>query len=245
MLHVQNLTDSMQGSLWDMITGAGIMVKLVLILLLTFSILSWAIIIYKYRIMRKMERGSAEFLELFWQKKQMASIYEASLNYKSAPLARLFAAAYKDLMRTMAQKREAQDKASQGLSPEFQLGELATVQRVLKKTISNEISGMEKAVSFLATTGNTAPFIGLFGTVWGIMDSFRGIGLRGSASLAVVAPGISEALIATAIGLIAAIPAVLAYNHFVTRINRMTVEMENFAGDFLNIVERELAKERK
>jgi len=128
---------------------------------------------------------------------------------------------------------------------QFNVSEIEGMQRVLRKTIANEINRMEKAVAFLATTGNTTPFIGLFGTVWGIMNSFRGIGLKGSASLAVVAPGISEALIATAMGLLAAIPAVVAYNHFLTRINRMTTEMENFAGDFLNIVEKELMRERK
>ncbi|MBI5048928.1 MAG: protein TolQ [Deltaproteobacteria bacterium] len=219
-----------------MIEGAGIMVKFVLITLLAFSILSWAIIIYKYRIIRKMEKESAEFLEFFWHKKQFAPIYEASANYKHAPLAKLFAAGYNEIFQARVQKKE---------NIQFGVGEIDSIQRVLKKTISNEVSRMEKAVSFLATTGNTTPFIGLFGTVWGIMNSFRGIGIKGSASLAVVAPGISEALIATAMGLIAAIPAVVAYNHFVTRINRVTIEMENFAGDFLNIVERELAREKK
>ena len=131
------------------------------------------------------------------------------------------------------------------MPPGEQIFCMKLIQRVLKKAISRETGRLEKAVSFLATTGNTTPFIGLFGTVWGIMNSFRGIGVKGSASLAVVAPGISEALIATAMGLIAAIPAVVAYNHFVTRINRMAVEMENFAGDFLNIVERELTREKK
>ncbi|MBI3754272.1 MAG: protein TolQ [Deltaproteobacteria bacterium] len=219
-----------------MITGASVMVKFVLIILLAFSVLSWAIIIYKYRILRKMEKESVSFLEFFWHKKQFAPIFEASGDYQYTPLARLFAAGYKELLLARAQKRE---------NIPFGVGEIDSIQRVLKKAISTEISRMEKAVTFLATTGNTTPFIGLFGTVWGIMNSFRGIGLRGSASLAVVAPGISEALITTAMGLIAAIPAVVAYNHFVTRINRMAVEMENFAADFLNIVERELMKERK
>lgn len=222
-----------------MVAGAGIMVKLVLILLILFSILSWAIVIYKYRIIRKMEKESEKFLEFFWQKKQFAFIFDASSNYRFSPLARVFVAGYKELLQTTAQKRDIQPNV------QFNIGEIDSIQRVLKKAISGEIGKVEKAVSFLATTGNTTPFIGLFGTVWGIMNSFRGIGIKGSASLAVVAPGISEALIATAMGLMAAIPAVVAYNHFVTRINRMAVEMENFAGDFLNIVERELAREKK
>ncbi|MDP2682578.1 MAG: protein TolQ [Deltaproteobacteria bacterium] len=235
-MNVQNLSGNMQGGLWSMILGAGIMVKFVLIVLLAFSVLSWAIIIYKYRILKKMEKESGAFLEFFWYKKQFSTIFAAAANYRFTPLARLFAAGYNELLQARTQKKE---------NIQFSIGETDSIQRALKKAMSNEISRMEKAVSFLATTGNTAPFIGLFGTVWGIMNSFSGIGLKGSASLAVVAPGISEALIATAIGLVAAIPAVVAYNHFVTRINRMAIEMENFAGDFLNIVERELERERR
>lgn len=237
MLNVQNLSSGIQGNLWDMVLGAGIVVKLVLIILLAFSVLSWAIIIYKYSIIRKMERESIAFLDFFWSKKQFTPIFEACVDYKFTPLSRLFAAGYNELMQVRIPKKDA------ALS-QFNVREFDSIQRSLKKTMSNEIGRMEKAVAFLATTGNTTPFIGLFGTVWGIMNSFRGIGLKGSASLAVVAPGISEALIATAMGLIAAIPAVVAYNHFVTRINRMAVEMENFAGDFLNIVERELRREK-
>ncbi|MEK7842540.1 MAG: protein TolQ [Deltaproteobacteria bacterium] len=235
-MNVQNLSSTAQVGLWSMILGAGIIVKLVLITLFGFSVLSWAIIIYKYRILKKMEKESGAFLEFFWHKKQFATIFAAAANYRFTPLARLFAAGYNELLQVRTQKKE---------NIQFSIGETDGIQRALKKAMSNEISRMEKAVSFLATTGNTAPFIGLFGTVWGIMNSFSGIGIKGSASLAVVAPGISEALIATAMGLVAAIPAVIAYNHFVTRINRMAIEMENFAGDFLNIVERELARERR
>ncbi len=238
MVTVQQVSDTTQVSLLSMMLGAGVIVKAVLIILLLFSILSWAIIIYKYRILRKMEKESAAFVEFFWHVRQFAPIFQASQNYKFSPLARLFAAGYNEIMQ-----RRSHTKETAGASL-FSLGETESLQRVLKKTISIEINRIEKAVGFLATTGNTAPFIGLFGTVWGIMNSFSSIGLKGSASLAVVAPGISEALIATALGLVAAIPAVIAYNHFVTRINRLAAEMESFAGDFLNIVERELVRER-
>jgi biopolymer transport protein TolQ len=112
------------------------------------------------------------------------------------------------------------------------------VARALRRATTQETQRLERYLTFLATTGSTAPFIGLFGTVWGIMDSFRGIGLTGSASLAVVAPGISEALVATAIGLVAAIPAVMGYNHFVNKVNVLTGEMDNFSQEFLNIVQR-------
>lgn len=235
-MNVQNLSGNAQGNLFDMILGAGVMVQFVLIILLIFSVISWAIIIYKHKTIRKMEKESGVFLEFFWHKRQFTSIFEAAANYKFTPLARLFAAGYNELLQARTQKRE---------DSQFFIGETDSIQRALKKAMSVEISKMEKTVSFLATTGNTTPFIGLFGTVWGIMNSFSGIGAKGSASLAVVAPGISEALIATAMGLVAAIPAVVAYNHFVTRINRMAIEMENFAGDFLNIVERESAREKK
>ena len=246
-MNVQNLSGNTQVGLWSMILGAGIIVKLVLIILLVFSVLSWAIIIYKYRILKKMEKESDAFLKFFWQKKQFAAIFAAAANYRFTPLARLFAAGYNNLMYTTRTQKKENTQFSLGDTDSIQLSisETDGVQRALKKAMSNEIHKAEKAVSFLATTGNTAPFIGLFGTVWGIMDSFIGIGARGSASLAVVAPGISESLIATAMGLVAAIPAVIAYNYFVSRINRLAVEMENFAGDFFNIVERELARERK
>jgi len=114
------------------------------------------------------------------------------------------------------------------------------LKRALRRAANVELTGLNRALSFLATTGNTTPFIGLFGTVWGIMNAFRGIGLRGSASLAVVAPGISEALIATAAGLAAAIPAVVAYNYFNSKVRVLESEMHNFSADFLNLVEREL-----
>jgi len=117
---------------------------------------------------------------------------------------------------------------------------MENIKRTLRRSVSAELTGLNKAVPFLATTGNTTPFIGLFGTVWGIMNSFRSIGLKGSATLAAVAPGISEALIATAAGLAAAIPAVVAYNYFASKIQVMESEMHNFSADFLNLVEREL-----
>ena len=119
---------------------------------------------------------------------------------------------------------------------------LDVVERSLKRTTIDQSNRLEKALSFLATTGNTAPFIGLFGTVWGIMESFRGIGLKGAASLAVVAPGISEALIATAAGLAAAIPAVVAFNYFNSKVTVLKSEMDNFSSDFMSLVERQIVK---
>jgi biopolymer transport protein TolQ len=154
-------------------------------------------------------------------------------DYKHSPLTVLFREVYSEL----AQNRR------QGEGPEdgnlvADLGEQERVARVLRRSTTSETQRLEKYLSFLATTGSAAPFIGLFGTVWGIMDAFHGIGTSGSASLAVVAPGISEALVATAIGLVAAIPAVIGYNHFVNKINGLIGEMDNFCLEMMNIVQR-------
>jgi len=216
-----------QMRLWDMVVNAGPMVKFILLLLLGFSVLSWAIIIYKLLLLRKVEQESAAFSTLFWGSRQFSQIFAASKNYKKSPLAALFSAVYAEFANS-AKTTQRED--------------IGMFQRILRKTASTEGAKLEYAVPFLATTGNTAPFIGLFGTVWGIMTSFRGIGAKGAASLAVVAPGISEALIATAMGLLVAIPASVAYNHLLARIDRAHAEMDNFSADLLNIVEKQLTK---
>ena len=157
----------------------------------------------------------------------MARIYGESKRLRYSPIAEIFRAGYKEMER-------ARDKGSGGPNPV-----IAHVHRGLKRAFLSETLRLEKSLTFLATTGNTAPFIGLFGTVWGIMDAFRQIGFKGSTSLATVAPGISESLIATAAGLAAAIPAVVAYNYYLNRIGAITSEMEGFMNEFLNLVERD------
>jgi len=236
---VQNL--AVQSGLWGMIGGAGPIVKLVLLLLLLFSITSWAIILYKVRRLRRVEGETKQFYNIFWEKRQFKAIYEECGRFKTTPLARIFVAGFTELKRVRGGAGDPSEP-SHGIPPDEGLDNIV---RAMRRASMTEINGMEKAVTFLATTGNTAPFIGLFGTVWGIMNSFRGIGLKGAANLAVVAPGISEALIATAMGLVAAIPAVIAYNHLTTRITRITAEMEGFSADFLGVVERHLDHERK
>ncbi len=217
-----------QARLWDMVAGAGPMVKFILLLLLAFSVLSWAIIIYKLVLLRKAEKESAAFSALFWENRQFAQIFAASKNYKHSPLSALFSSVYPELADSLkAARRE----------------DIGRLQRILKKTASMEASRLDYAVPFLATTGNIAPFIGLFGTVWGIMSSFRSIGAKGSANLAVVAPGISEALVATAMGLLVAIPASMAYNHILSRTERIASETDNFLADLLNIIEKQIAKQ--
>ncbi len=232
-----------------MVINAGPVVKLVLFLLLFFSITSWAIIFIKWRYLRKAFRESDEFMEIFWESRDFSVAFKEAEDYQGSPIARIFCAGYIEL-RKLAQSN-LQPKAAAAPAEEGEEDSLggrmtagASVQRSLRRAISTEITRMTQMVPFLATTGNTTPFIGLFGTVWGIMNSFHGIGLTGSASLAAVAPGISEALIATAAGLAVAIPAVIAFNYFMQKIRVIESELQNFTADFLNIVERDIIPAR-
>jgi biopolymer transport protein TolQ len=211
--------------------GAGLVVKLVLLVLVYFSVVSWTIIFFKVRSIHRASRDSERFLDFFWSKKRFDLIQQGAGSFSASPLTVLFRDGYQELLRGQ-KKVEGSDHEL-----EADLGRAENVARALRRASTQETHRLEKYLTFLATTGSTAPFIGLFGTVWGIMDSFRSIGETGSASLAVVAPGISEALIATAIGLVAAIPAVVAYNHFVNKVNILTGEMDNFSQEFLIIVE--------
>lgn len=217
----------------ELILGAGPVVKLVLLVLVYFSVVSWAIIFYKSLTVQKAVRESQRFLDFFWAKTRLETIAQGAKNYPHSPLAALFREGYQELLK--GQRRT--EGSDEGFAADLPVTD--TVARALRRATTSEVHRLEKYLTFLATTGSTAPFIGLFGTVWGIMDSFHGIGQTGSASLAVVAPGISEALVATAIGLVAAIPAVVGYNHFVNKVNLLTGEMDNFSQEFLNIVERQ------
>lgn len=210
------------------------MVKFVLLALLFFSVFSWAIIAYKVVLLRKVERETAAFYDMFWDKRQFAHVHSAAKGYPNTPLSAMFNAAYNEL--------SAQMKSSDAGAAWLHREDLDRFGRILRKAADTETAKLEYAVGFLATTGNTAPFIGLFGTVWGIMTSFRDIGAKGAANLAVVAPGISEALIATAMGLLAAIPAVMGYNYLLTRIGRISTEMNNFSADLMNVLEKQAGK---
>jgi biopolymer transport protein TolQ len=219
----------------DLVLQAGPVVKLVLLILVYFSLVSWAIIFYKFRVIQQAMKDSDRFLDFFWAKKRFDIIGQGVRDFANSPLAILFREGYHELLQF--KKRSA----AGGLDDEemsADLGGTGNVARALRRATTQETHRLEKYLTFLATTGSTAPFIGLFGTVWGIMDAFQGIGQTGSASLAVVAPGISEALVATAIGLAAAIPAVMGYNHFLNKVNVLIGEMDNFSQEFLNIVER-------
>lgn len=221
-----------------MILSAGLIVQLVLLLLLFFSVTSWAIMIMKYRYLRRAFDESARFTDFFWKSTDLTEAYNRAKLLGGSPVARVFRVGYVELRRVQQPGAGANGQARQVANHFSRGGD--NVRRALRRAINSEVARMGQMVPFLATTGNTTPFIGLFGTVWGIMNSFHGIGLRGSASLAVVAPGISEALVATAAGLATAIPAVIAYNYFTQKIRLVETELQNFASDFQNIVERDI-----
>jgi len=236
--------NSINIDIFTMVMHAGTMVKFVLLLLLFFSITSWAIMIMKFRYIKKAFSESAEFIDFFWKSRNLSNAFTKAKQLRGSPVARIFRVGYaelKNLSRSGASKKEPNPSTgteSASLSSRFT--GMENVKRALRRAINSETTRMIKMVPFLATTGNTAPFIGLFGTVWGIMSSFHSIGLKGSASLATVAPGISEALVATAAGLAAAIPAVIAFNHFMQKIRILESELQNFSADFLNIIERDI-----
>lgn len=231
----------------NMVMGAGLMVKCVLLLLLFFSVTSWAIMIIKYRYIKRAYNESSKFTDFFWKSRNLSNAFAKAKQLHGSPVARIFQVGYVELKKL---SQSGVPKTSDSTHPSgSENASLVTgftgidnIKRALRRAINAETTRMTRMVPFLATTGNTTPFIGLFGTVWGIMNSFHGIGLKGSASLAVVAPGISEALIATAAGLAVAIPAVIAFNHFMHKIRIIESELHNFSADFLNIIERDIIK---
>ena len=235
-----------QIDLIHMIGNASLIVQLVLLLLLFFSVTSWAIILIKYRYIKKASQQSAEFIDFFWKSRDLSNAFSKSKQLHGSPVARIFRIGYVELKNTNQSGDKSQPQSSEenreNSSFATRFSGMGNVNRALRRAINTEMTRMTQMVPFLATTGNTTPFIGLFGTVWGIMNSFSGIGQRGSASLAVVAPGISEALVATAAGLAAAIPAVIAFNFFMNKIRIVETEMQSFSADFLNIIERDILR---
>jgi biopolymer transport protein TolQ len=224
----------------SMVLGAGVVVKLVLILLLLLSVACWAVIFMKSRLLRRATKESSRFLEIFWNSRSLATVFPEAKKMRESHLAEVFRVGYVELGRLS--KYSEPERSGNPIDLEVQMVWVDNMERALRSAVNGEVQRLERALPLLATTGNSAPFIGLFGTVWGIMASFQGIGLKGSATLAVVAPGISEALIATAAGLAAAIPAVVAYNHFTNRVRNLETEMINFANDLLNLIKRDLLR---
>jgi biopolymer transport protein TolQ len=209
----------MSNSAIQLILQAGWMVKGVMLVLLFFSVVSWAIIFYKQRYFSKANKESEQFLRTYRSSRDAKGIFQAARNLTLSPIANIFKAVYTDELH--------KDKSE--------------TKRLLRRYGALESAKLEKYLNFLATTGSTTPFIGLFGTVWGIMNSFMSIGSAGAASLAVVAPGIAESLIATAMGLIAAIPAVIAFNYYLSTARRIIIEMEDFSEELLDFFTQDSA----
>jgi biopolymer transport protein TolQ len=223
--------------LTKLILEASPVVQGVVALLLFSSVLSWAIVFYKAVAFRRLERQSATFLDVFRRSTKFSEVQAVCKSLAESPLVGMFQAGYAELNLQLRQPNPVQSSPG-AAAPRPTLKSLAAVDRALLRASSIEVIKLEKRVPFLATTASVTPFIGLLGTVWGIMTAFEAIGRQGSTDLAVVAPGIAEALVTTAIGLFAAIPAVYFYNHFTTKVKTYAAEMDDFALEFLNIAER-------
>ena len=225
------------GDFTDLIVSASPVVKFVMALLMIFSVISWGIILYKSWAYRGIEKQTATFLEVFRKSAKFSEVSAVCPSLALSPLVGMFQAGYAEL--TAQLRLSQQPAASPGTpAPRPTLKSLTAVDRALLRASSIEVNKLEKRVTFLATTASITPFIGLFGTVWGIMMAFMNIGVEGSTDLAVVSQPIAEALIATALGLFAAIPAVYFYNHFTSKVKTYASEMDDFALEFLNISER-------
>lgn len=217
---------------------ASFIVQIVILILIALSILCWAIGWSKYQQFKNLKAANEEFDQRFWASSSLDDLFEKVDAHTGSSHARVFKAAYLEMKKIAESPLTAATRAENSV----QLTGLDNLERSIRKSTDNEIAGMEARLTVLATTGSTGPFIGLFGTVWGIMNSFHQIGMTGSASLAAVAPGISEALITTAIGLAAAIPAVVIYNQCIAMVRKEEISLSNFSSDFLNIVKRNFFK---
>lgn len=228
-------------SLVQLVLEAGPVAKGVLLILLLFSVGSWAIIFMKLRSLRRAERQSDDFLRQFRTSKNLSGMYDEAKGYPLSPVASLFREGFRELTYHMKGNPHPRGNP-EGTVPALSPDERTKVQEGLGRTLRHgslkELSQLERHLIFLATTGSVTPFIGLFGTVWGIINAFVGIGAAGSANLGAVAPGIAEALIATAAGLAAAIPAVIAYNYFVNRIRGFGTRLDLFTLEFMGLADR-------
>ena len=208
-------------SLWQLFLRADFEVKTVIVLLIASSIFSWALIFDKIRLFRRIDQSTRSFEDKFWKSKSAEAFYKSLPNKVDDPLTIIFKSAMAELIKTKSKSSVVQS---------------TRVERVLEVSADNQLKNVEKNFTYLATIGSTAPFIGLFGTVWGIMNSFQSIAISRNTSLAIVAPGIAEALFATALGLLAAIPAVVAYNKFNSDSKKYSGRIENFSKRFLSII---------
>jgi len=222
-------------SFWGLIIEADFVVKIVMIILLIASIWSWAIIIDKSRKFIRLKKQANTFESAFWSGDSLEELYEKQANSPEHPLASVFVAGMYEWTRVNDKNTLSNEKIQAGLQDR--------IHQVMHVAVTRELENIEKNIGYLATVGSTAPFIGLFGTVWGIMNSFQSIALSKDTSLAVVAPGIAEALLATALGLLAAIPAVIAYNKLSNSLNSYATKLQNFASEFEALLSRHLSEQ--
>jgi biopolymer transport protein TolQ len=226
------------GSVIELILRSSPAAKAVLLLLIVFSIVSWSIVLYKAWVFRRAERHTNRFLEVFRKSSKFSEVQAVCKTLGDSPLVGIFQAGYAELNAQLRQASVAAPAGGTATATRPTLHSLSAVDRALLRAAATEVNKLESRIPFLATTASITPFIGLFGTVWGIMAAFEGIGRTSSTNLAVVAPGIAEALIATAAGLFAAIPAVYFYNAFANRVKLSASQMDDFSLEFLNIAER-------
>ncbi len=214
----------------NLILHAGPVVKLTMMVLFVASIGTWAIIFFKWRIFKNAKRQNREFLKGFWSGRSLGESFIRAEDFPLSPVAKSF----------MEVIRESRLNHTKNKVESLEV-RTAIIMRTLQKSNTGELSSLEYALTWLATTASASPFIGLFGTVWGIMGSFQSIGISGSANLAVVAPGISEALVATALGLVAAVPAAIAYNYFNSKVKSQAIALDSFSRDLMNLLQRQEA----
>lgn len=219
-------------SILNMIFGSGLVVQSVLIILILLSVWSWAITIAKTIQFRRAQSSSNQFAQVFWESRNFARIDESSRRLGASPLVSVFTSGYRELLHTVQEEKES------GVHSSDISSELGTVERALRRAELEESHRLERGVTFLASVASAAPFIGLFGTVWGIMNAFHGLSQAKSSTIQAVAPGISEALVATAVGLAAAIPAAIAFNYFTASLKKFRQSMDSFSEEFLNIARR-------
>jgi biopolymer transport protein TolQ len=227
-------TAGLNQSLLDLIAQSGPMAKGVLLLLFAVSVICWGITAERWRTFRRAEIETISFLDRFRSVGKLSELRDFCESMRFSPVVALFKAGFHELSRGAARS----GPRAPGQSGHIDRKTMEGVERMLVRTANAELRSLERALTFLATTASVAPFIGLFGTVWGIMNAFRRIGAAGTANIAAYAPGIAEALVATAAGLAAAIPAVIAYNHFNRRVRVLSTQMDEFSTDFIHLCEQ-------
>ncbi len=232
-----------EGTLYGMLKDMDLFAQIVVIILLFLSVVSWAITFHKIALFRRVNSETEKLLALFRKRRSLSEVYLPCVRFRRTPLSRMFEAGFKELGELRHGEKNPQGSKQvsmmENLGTNTQKDRLDVIRMTLERTGSEEVNHLEKSIVFLATTGNVSPFFGLLGTVWGIMHSFASIGVRGSASLAIVAPGIAMALIATILGLAVAIPAVMAYNFFNNKLKVISTQVDNFALEFLSAVKKE------